>query len=44
MEKAIKIIEDKIIFLERYVFLDSFKMRILVLKDILRELKGGSND
>lgn len=43
MEKAIKIIENRIIFLERYSFLDSFKTRILILKDILKELKGVEN-
>jgi hypothetical protein len=39
MEKAIKIIEDKILELEKYE-IDSFKIRILILKDVLRELKN----
>jgi hypothetical protein len=43
MEKAITIIENKIIFLERYAFLNSFKTRISVMKDILRELKEVRN-
>ncbi len=38
MDKAIKIIENKIIELEKYE-IESFKVRILILKDVLRELK-----
>lgn len=41
MEKAIKIVEDKIQSLEQYSHIDSFKYRILVLKDVLKELKNG---
>jgi len=37
-EKVVKIIKDKIEFLEKYDLL-SFKKRILVLKDVLKEIE-----
>jgi rRNA-processing protein FCF1 len=37
-EKVIKVIQDKIAFLEIHDLL-SFKMRILVLKDVLKEIE-----
>jgi hypothetical protein len=39
MDKAIKIIEDKIEELEKYKNISSFATRILILKDVLRDLK-----
>ena len=43
MDKAILIIENKISFLSQYIHIESFKIRILILKDILKEMKGGQN-
>lgn len=40
MEAAIKIIEDKIKYLTVYEHIESFKVRILVLNDVLNELKS----
>jgi hypothetical protein len=37
-EKVIKVIQDKITFLEKYEDLESFKSRILILKDVLIEI------
>lgn len=39
MDIAIKIVEDKIQSLEQYSHIDSFKYRILVLKDVLKNGK-----
>jgi hypothetical protein len=39
MNEAIKIIKDKITFLEKYDTIEGFKIRILVLKDILKEIE-----
>lgn len=41
MDKAISIIKNKILELQKYPNIESFKYKILILKDILRELKGG---
>jgi hypothetical protein len=38
-EKVIKVIQDKITFLETYEDLESFKTRILILKDVLKEVE-----
>jgi len=40
MEAAIKIIEDKIEYLSAYENITSFKVRIMILKDVLKELKS----
>jgi len=43
MDNAISIIENKIVFLSQYKHIESFKIRIFILKDVLKELKGGKN-
>jgi len=40
MEKAIQIIENKIRECEKLSHIESFKHRIYVLKDVLKELKS----
>jgi hypothetical protein len=38
-EKVIKVIQDKITFLEKYDIIEGFKTRILILKDLLKEIE-----
>jgi hypothetical protein len=40
METAIKIVEDKIRYLSQYNSIESFKNRIMILNDVLKELKS----
>jgi hypothetical protein len=40
MEKAIEIIENKITYLLKYEGIETFKTRILILNDVLKELKS----
>lgn len=39
MEKAIEIVENKIEYLLKYEGIEAFKTRILILNDVLKELK-----
>jgi hypothetical protein len=40
MDKAIEIIENKLKKVEKYLHIESFKSRQLILKDVLKELKS----
>lgn len=39
METAIKIVENKLLEVEKYLHIQGFKERQLILKDVLKDLK-----